>query len=64
MGIKEDMLLWLTKFLTKSLKVVVLLIMRLNKIYNWLKNYTHKLLENLKKEQFILDLKTIFGVLI
>ena len=34
MGIKEDLLLWFTDILVKSLKVVVLLIMRLNKIYN------------------------------
>ena len=30
MGIKEDLLLWFTDILVKSLKVVVLLIMRLN----------------------------------
>ena len=29
-----------------------------------LRNYTNQLLENLKKEQFIQDLKAIFGVLI
>ena len=46
--IKEDLLLWFINFLTKSLKVVVLLIMRLNKIYNQLKNYTNQLLETLK----------------
>ena len=34
MGVKENLLLWFTSFLTKSLKVAVLLIMRLNKIYN------------------------------
>ena len=45
-------------------KIVVLLIMRLNKIYNQLKNYTNQSLETLKKEQFILDSQTIFGVLI
>ena len=28
------------------------------------KDYTNQLLENLKKEKFILDLKIIFGVLI
>ena len=29
-----------------------------------LKNYTNQLLENFKKEKFILDLEIIFGVLI
>ena len=29
-----------------------------------LKNYTNQLLESFKKEKFILDLKTIYGVLI
>ena len=29
-----------------------------------LKNYTKQLLENSKKEQFIQELKTIFGVLV
>ena len=46
MVIKEDLLLWSTNFLTKSpfrlqinlYQVMVLLIMRLNKIYNYLKN--------------------------
>ena len=32
MGIKDDLLLWLINFLIKSRKMVVLLIMRLNKI--------------------------------
>ena len=32
--------------------------------YNKLKNYINPLLENLKKETFILDLEIIFGVLI
>ena len=39
---------------------VVVLIMKLNKIKNWLKNYTKQL--HLKKEEFILHLKTIFRV--
>ena len=34
MDIKEDLLQWLISFLIKSRKVVVSLIMRLNKIYN------------------------------
>ena len=33
------------KFLTKSPQVAILLIMRLNKTYNSLKNYTNQLLE-------------------
>ena len=32
--------------------------------YNYLKNYINQLLENLKKEKFILDLRIIFAVLI
>ena len=39
MGIKEDLLLWFINFLIKSRQVVVLLIMRLNKIgvlWTWL----------------------------
>ena len=32
---------------------------KLNNIINYLKNYTNQLLKNFKKEQFILDLKTI-----
>ena len=38
-----------------------MLIMKLNKKSNWLKNYTSELLKNVKKEEFILHLKTIFG---
>ena len=40
MGIKEDLLLWFINFLIKSRQVVVLLIMRLNKIgvlWTWLR---------------------------
>ena len=59
--IKEDLLLWFTNVLIKSQQVAVL-IMRLNKISNWLKNHTNQSLEDLKKEQFILDSKTIQGV--
>ena len=63
--IKEDWLAWFTHFLIKNpLKAVVSLIMRLNKIYNQLKNYKNQLLEVLKKEQLIQNLKTIFVVLI
>ena len=56
MGIRQDLLLWFINFLIKSGKGLVLLIMRLNKIYNQLKNYTKQLLETLKKEQFILNI--------
>ena len=68
MDIKEVLLLWFINFLIKSplhlqlnqLKVVML-IMKLNKKSNWLKNYKSELLKNVKKEEFILHLKTIFG---
>ena len=63
MDIKENQLPSYANFFIKIPLVVVLLIMRLNKIDNQLKNYTNQLLETLKKEQFIQDLKTIFGVL-
>ena len=63
MGVKENLLLWFTSFLTKSQKVVVLLIMRLNKIYNQLKNYTNQLLETLKKRAVYSGFKdNIWGV--
>ena len=45
-------------------KIIIIQIMRLNKIYNYLKNYLNQLLENFKKEKFILDLEIILGVLI
>ena len=54
----------LINFLIKSWKGVVFLIMRLNKIFNYLNNYTNQLLEILRKEKFILNLKIIFSVLI
>ena len=71
-GIKEGLLLLLINFSIKSplrfqinlYQGVLLLIIRLNKIYNKLKNYANRLLENVKKEKFILDLKIIFGELI
>ena len=49
------------KFLIKRLLVVVL---NLCQIKNQLKNFISQLLENFKKEEFILHLKTIFGVVI
>ena len=50
---------WFITFVIKP--QVVELIMKLNKINNYLKNYTNQLL---KKEEFNLHLNTIFGVLI
>ena len=44
--------------------LVVVLKMNLNKMNNWLKNYSNQLLKNLTKEKYIHHLKTIFGVLI
>ena len=64
MGIEEGLLLWFKKFWKKSLKIEVSPIMRLNKFYNQLKNYTNQLLKIKKKKKFIQDLKIIFGVLI
>ena len=61
---QEGLFLWFIKFLIKSRNEVVLLIMKLNKIFNSRKNYTKPLLGNFKKEKFIQDLKTVFGVLI
>ena len=51
------------KFYIKKPQVAVL-IMKLNKINNWLKIYPNQLLTKKKKEKFIPHLKTIFGVLI
>ena len=62
-GYQRDLASMVYKFFNKKSQVVVLM-MKLNKINNWLKNYTKQLLENLKKEEFILHLKTIFRVLI
>ena len=52
------------KFFDKKNPQVVVLIMKLNKMRNFLKNFTNQLLKNSKKEKFILHLKTIFGELI
>ena len=62
-GYQRDLASMVYKFFNKKPQVAVLM-MKLNKINNWLKNYTKQLLENLKKEEFILHLKTIFRVLI
>ena len=48
MDINADLIQWSTKFLIKKLLVVVLK-MRIFQTKNELKNYTNKLLENLKK---------------
>ena len=61
--IKKVLLLWFINFLMKKPQLVVLL-MKLNKINNWLRSYTNQLLKNVKKGEFILHLKTISGVLI
>ena len=53
-NIKEVLFLWFMIVLKKSPKLVVLnmlLKMKLNKINNYLKNFTNQLLENLKKEK-------------
>ena len=48
--IKEGWFLWFTNFLIRNpLQAVVSLIMRLNKTYNQLNNYTNQLLETLEK---------------
>ena len=51
------------KFLIKNLKVMVLKI-KLNKIRNWLKNYTNQLLENLRKKRVYSSFKNNIEVLI
>ena len=51
MEIKEVLLLWFISSLMKNPQLVVF-IMKLNKINNWLIDYTNQLLENLKKEDF------------
>ena len=56
MDIKKDLLLWFKNFLIKNRKVLVL-IYHQSLMNNQLNDYTNQLLENLKKEQFILDLK-------
>ena len=52
MDIKKVWLQWFISFSIKNLKVV-LLKMKQCKIENSLKNYTNKLLENLKNEKYI-----------
>ena len=54
--IKEDQLLWCINFLIKSqqgvaLLIIIITIMRLNKICNQLKNCTNQLLKNFKKRK-------------
>ena len=61
MDINENLLLWFINILMKSPQEVVLLIMRLNKIYNQLKNYTNQLLEIKKKTIFSRFKNNIWG---
>ena len=63
MDIKEVLLLRFIRFLMKKLLVVVL-IMKLNKVNHWLKNYINKFFKKLKENRFILHLKKKFGLLI
>ena len=64
MDIKGGLLLWFTIFLIKSQQAVVLIRMKIISVpWTWLKIYTKQLLENIKKEQFIQDLKIIFGMI-
>ena len=52
-NIKEVLFIWFMIVLKEGSKLVVLnllLKMKLNKINNYLKNFTNQLLENLKKE--------------
>ena len=51
MDIKEVLLLWLIKFLIKNAQVVMLII-KLSKINNCLKNCTNQLVKKFKKESF------------
>ena len=71
MDVKEELLLWFINFLIKSplhleinLYQAVVLTYHWSLMNNWLKNYANQLLENFKKEKFILDLKIMFVVLI
>ena len=49
MDFKEVLLLWFISFLIKNPQVVVLVI-KLDRINNWLKNYLEQLLKNSKKK--------------
>ena len=53
MDIKGVLLLYVLYIFNKKPKAVVL-IMKLNKINDWLKTYTNQLSQNSKKEEFIL----------
>ena len=61
---KEDWLQWFTSFLIKSQNAVVSLRLQINlyQINSLQMNFINQLLENLKEEEFIHNLKTIFGV--
>ena len=63
MGIKEDLLLWFINFFNKKSKGNGVNIP--SEFNEQLPKELHKpIIRNFKKVQFILDLKTIFGVLI
>ena len=69
MVITEDKHQWFTSFLINNLVEVALpfrlqMNMLLNQIINLQMNFTSRLLENLRNENFIHCLETIFGVLI
>ena len=67
MVIKEDYLQWFISFLIRNpphLINLVELVSLINQIINWQMNFTNQLLQNLKKEEFVHHLETIFGVLI
>ena len=51
MDVKKVLLLWFTSFLIEIPQVVVLII-KLNKINNWLKNYTNQLLKIWKRRVY------------
>ena len=60
-GYQEDWLQWFTSFSIRNLVEVALL---MNQVISSQMNFINQLLKNLKKENFIQHLKTVFGVLI
>ena len=61
MDSKEVLLLWFINLLINRLLVEQLNLCQIN---NFQMNFANQLSENFKKEEFILQLKTIVGVLI
>ena len=59
--IKEDWRQWFTSFLIKCQKSVALNLYQIN---NFQMNVINQILENLKEEEFLHNLKTIFRVTI